>query len=659
MRSALHALRQARLFKPNWVSQGEITLGAGQTVEFLDDLPAAVAAITSDVVAAPPAEAWRHDALTSSPYMADYLQPASLIELTPSARLRHFVSGSQYVGMPGPMLRRQFKDSADYIENITGVRPTTFSWPNHYNTRQAQGMARNHGYVAVRCGHPTNTEPNGSWLHGAATEVDWVRSWSKFTPFALPTPSHTGANSIKDVLEYTDEGTPGQTMDDLLNDTTTWNAAHAPYAMRLYGGQTNLIAMWKHYHTWVQVYGHGYGAEMSAAQYDALLDVLIAADLWVSDLKTIGDYAHARHEQSSTDDLIYEPTTGNEAADGSGTPWNGKAAAFTVTLDADRDEVLNIADTFDALGKRLTVVVCPFTAQHNTDSWEFLEADISTLYAKGNVDVGCHGYAGVSIVGDVGAVLNSAAGDRWAAEVQDGSPRKLVLYKHVSTVAADWWAEMAALGDHYGLVDADDLASGALSSLTETGTDAAGLAEGTGNPTVGSGPNGHQAISFSGAQRLVFDAQSIDYTNGLTVAVVWQDGVGTNTNKAICAVRDSTPREWMFSNVWGWIYGDVTSNAVTGLGADTDWHVGIMTLVPGSQPRQYVDSVASAYGTASQTVASLSDAAADFSLGGYADGGSMVDGDLAFVIRLNQGFAHGADGLATLMDTLKTRFGIS
>ena len=667
----------------------EVTLGAAGA-NYFSALEAAIQALTGceDLsIGNPHGDTWRTDAVADVLMKTEHslAMPAKDCDRGGTCLLPWRWEGNVPPNYPAGLSEQQLHDDIfdglDWLENQIGIRPTTGSWPDGVSTRRTSRLLRGQGVLCYRTlwPHATESEPIAGWMLGAAYDhVDWIRNWAKWTPYNLCPPLHTGANEFHKAAKYTNHKTDGtRSMDDLLNHTATWNTNNAAYAVKLYGAYTDLISQWINYHTWVQLYSHGYSAEPDPDTLQWFFELLIAdGNFWISDAKTIATATHAVHEQSA-DDMIYTPTSGNEAADGSGaiTAWDGKAAAATFNVDTERGpEALAFADAMLAL-----TPPCRMSASVEIDDCisgvDLTIAQLAELFGKGNVDIGLHSYSGLSLLPRISvSVKNAGAAKRAVGIMDDGGTMKLRVYWPTSQ---NWYDDIAALDNFGGISVVEDLDHLADGDPIDRWTESYGTVGLQGTNTGANRPilkkricNGHSVLrtALASAQGLGYGDAADLFSNtagrGLTVFVLAAERSGLTGDRLISKWRSAdNDREWAIGSTYFFMSEDGTgtgqSAAATGYSADTDFHVGILTWIPGEAPRFFRDGAITPHATGNNTIDTISSGDSDLCLGYMYGGSSPGDFDVLCWGHLSQGYVAGDAALRTIVHSLKDKYGLA
>lgn len=666
------------------ISGGEITLGASGA-DLIRDIEADVQAISgldSVSVSQFQGDAFRFTNTDRIYTQAEHILPMPRREMTRAGiLLPHYDSSiaNNPMGLDENQLEDELAGSASEVAALTGAACVSFSWPNHYHSKRLMRRLRDSGYTAARNGPPhTAGEPDAGWIINAdQTHVDWVRTWAKCPLYALPTPDYTSTNSLVGAIAYTDHATVGtRSMDSLLNDTETWNTNNAAHAIRLYGVQTNLLDMWAYYHTLAILAPHGTSADPTDEQIGWLLGLLIAdGRVWISDLATIGAYAAASHAETGVS-LVWEPTSGNEADDGSGTPWSGEASAFCLCMDLDGQtgsmtKALAYADVFTATSTRMTA--CLKTSEVGD---AYTEANIIALQAKGCVDVGSHSVNGTYLLSRACCSLKNTGSTRLAVEVTSAAEgsRKLKFYQLAG--AAAWYADIAALTDFGGISQASDLDALADSDPIDSWAEAVGAL--TGTETTTNRPTLVKNAINTSMSAVAFDrtaSQGLSYgttaatqlfsnTNGLTVFLVARH-IGAGNNDWILGKWQGTAtnREWSVAGDYHWMSEDGTSTGQSSglslIGADESWHIYLLTWIPGAAPRWFKDGYTSPASTGSAAITDMITNSSITLTIGYRHGRSEPwTGEVACWGHVAYGYANAHASLGIIYNTLKSRYGL-
>ncbi len=640
-------------------------------------------------------EAWRIRQGSSGDsfrFKCDHMQEMDITRAQPgqSIVLRHMVPAGVdgntggFCGMTSQQLDAELIGARAWVESVTGAEPTTASWANYHNSLAMMQTLYGMGITYARGGRSTSvaTEPLEGWIVGAVSDADSINTWNKYPPLALPMPGHTSTNSFVKALNYCNSKDTGtRSMEGLLGATSTWNTNNSSYAMQLHGAYTDLLEQWADYHTWVNVLSHD-TSQLSTTNLEWLLEVVLAdGRFWTSDAATISQYALAAHDES-TSDMIFTPTGGAIAVTvGNGlTPWNGYEAAFTFTNDIESPDSLLYADvcaaeTQDASPVRMSA----FPDQTRIEVGSTItEAQLLELFNKGNVDVGYQFKSNTYICPDGFASIKNGTSHDIAASVEDdGGTMKLHLYSPDG--ATSWLDPIAALSSNTAVFCAESLDSAEAGielsqwapSLGTVSTQVA-ASESNGVVLDKAGINTDMTTAvFTNANDTRLHGSASDHigsnTNGFTAFGVVKR-TGTTSQDTIIAKAASSSganREFKIDLIYSAIYSGTTTYQAhyRGGGLESDvWSLILASWIPGEGIRAYLNN----YSTPNATSAVLSGTPGmnlagtqALELGVWKTSTSeRLEGEIACIGVMGQGFASDSAGLIAIFTALNTHYGL-
>ncbi len=363
-------------------------------------------------------------------FQAQYLSPFLLVSLDSFGRdILHDqgLSTEEFVV--------ELDGAADFIENLTGTRPTSMAYPYHMHTRELMERLRDEGWSCARDGAPHGSgggEPTSAFLLGPHGNEAWRRSWDNLLPWEIPLSTGFTEKAVQ-VAESPAE------MALLLYDTEAYNLLHGgdpEYVEVFTYGYPSVVDLWLAHQTWVNFYVHGNPGNsyhLGAERLAWLVDLLQSdGRFWIERVTPITEYALDRHQPSGNDPLVYEPLPPfrNER-----TPWNGHPCAFSFSTDDGWPINLTYADSLALRGLAMTAFVTPGLLGRST---HMTEAELLLLSQKGNVEIGTHSMSHTRLVPEAAFRLKNTGSLAIAVEVaeeQDG--RHLRFYRGIPTEATE------------------------------------------------------------------------------------------------------------------------------------------------------------------------------------------------------------------------------
>ena len=583
------------------------------------------------------------------------------------------------IGMPQEDFYVNLNDVADYLESLTGHKPTVVGYPYHVHDRHVMYWLKKHGYLAARDGdaHSPPQVPKMGFLHAHYTNVIWWETWDHWQPWEMVI--HGGFYESA-LAATTSQDTPldDTSMHSLLYTTNVFNAAAGTsiYLLPLY---TSALQMWKDKCFWGQVYSHANGGagNVSNQQLRWFLDELIAdGDVWISDMQTIAEYAHQHHEPTS-DEMFYEPLAGHAAADYGDEPWNGKKCALTFSSD---DGVEGLNTDFFATCVARDVRMTAFIIQDTIGAGGYLtEAEITAGHNAGGVRFGVHCYTQSSdapfLTKQAFAVRNDSAYDR-AITVEDSGGARTLKW-HYNAATPNWWHPITGL-DGFEFMFAAETLDPTLGDgdLVTTISPVSGTVDPFTQPDVPRQTTFQEneidtdksVIRFDGINdSLLGDAtrQVGSNVNGLTLFVVglsnnagvasdcfWAKG---EAGAATRLFRFERQQIWLFDGLGGstsaiWRAGGVAAGA---------YHVLIATWIPGQGVRSFYNGYTVPAATGGNMAALNLTSTSIHRVGLWRHQTSdPLDGDVVCWGACSHGWSNGHDSLKAIYETLANHYGL-